>query len=263
MSGLPSRSNLLVAAVLIATVAASSLAQTPQGAAAAVSRLRDSARVLMDKAVPTGDLDALKRAEALLDRALTVAPHDPWLQHYLGLALYREAGISMGLGRDTYMPILERADSVLERTASANIPESHALRAGVLGMMIGSNPLRGMTLGPKSGAQMERALALGPNNPRVWLLRGIGAYNTPAMFGGGMDKAEEYLLKSIALYANDKPQPPAPAWGQHEAHLWLGRVYASEDKVDAARASYQKALALEPNDVWIRSVLLPGLDKKK
>jgi tetratricopeptide (TPR) repeat protein len=228
------------------------------------ARLLDSAQVLIAKATPASDIQGLQAAKALLERALTVAPNDPWAMHYLGFALYREATIVLGREQGEPGPLLERAADLFERSARLTpIPESHALRSGALGMMIGSNPLKGMTLGPRSGAEMERALELDPTNPRVWLLRGIGAINTPAMFGGGVDKAEEYLRKSIALFTRDKPAPPAPSWGASEAHTWLGQAYAKQGRKDAARAEYQKALALEPNDMWVRMSLLPALDKKK
>jgi tetratricopeptide (TPR) repeat protein len=260
MSAHRSRSSAVLSIVLLSAFAAWLQAQSPHPTA----RLLDSARAMIAKATPVGDIPALKNAQALLERAATVAPNDPWLTHYLGFALYRQATLSFGMGRDNYAPILERADSVLERSAIAgSIAESYALRSGVIGMMIGSNPIKGMTLGPKSAAQMEKALELAPRNPRVWLLRAIGAFNTPAMFGGGMDRAEEYLLKSIALFSQDKPLPPAPTWGLHEAYTWLGRVYANEDKIPAARTAYHKALEIEPNDMWVRSVLMPALDKKK
>ena len=242
------------------------LAHTPHPtpAQAPTARLRDSSIALINKATPVGDLEGLKTAEALLERALTVAPNDPWLLHYLGFALYREATLRMGRDRQDVGPLIERADSILERsTHLAAIPESHALRSGLLGMMIGSSPIKGMTLGPKSGAEMERAVELAPENPRVWLVRGIGAIHTPSMFGGGLDKSEEYLKKAIDLFANDKPQPPAPGWGLAEAHVWLGQVYAKQAKKELARAEYQKALAIEPNEMWTRTTLLPALDKNK
>ena len=242
------------------------LAQVPAGTPVAVSpamRMLDSARAVLARSTPIGDIPGMKHAQALLSRAETAQPNDAWLLHYLGYALYKEATSSYGMGRDNYLPILERADSVLELSAKhAAIPETHALRSSVLGMMIGSNPIKGMTLGPKSNDQMERALELGPNNPRVWMIRGIGAFNTPGIFGGGMDKAETYLKKAIELFASDKPVSPAPSWGANEAHAWLGQVYARDDRKELARAEYLKALAIEPNDQWVRMGLLPGLDKK-
>ena len=257
-------STLFIVATGAATVGAQVTPQAADPRAAHVVRLRDSATAMLARSVPTGDVDGIRGAQAVLARALTVAPTDAWLLHYYGFALYREAALSFGRGRDGYVPLLERADSVLELSAKyASIPETHALRSSAIGMMIGSNPLRGMTMGPKSGAQIERAVELGPNNPRVWMIRGIGAFNTPAMFGGGEDRAEEYLKKSIELFANDHPVAPAPRWGANEAHAWLGQLYARQDKKDLARAEYMKALAIEPNDNWVKMSLLPALDQKK
>jgi tetratricopeptide (TPR) repeat protein len=234
------------------------------GAQSPAMRLLDSSRVLINKATPLGELPMLRAAEALLERALTVAPNDPWLSHYLAFAVYREATLRLGRNREDVGPLLERADSLLQVSLRQRaIPESHALRSGLLGMMIGSNPIKGMTLGPRSSEQMERALELGPDNPRVWLLRGIGAINTPAMFGGGLEKAEEYLKKSVVLFEKDAPVAPAPGWGRYEAHVWLGQVYAKQNRKDLARAEFGKALAIEPNDMWTRMELLPGLDKGK
>jgi len=268
MSAFPSitdRALLLSALMVVCATSASAQAARPatSGVPPAV-RLRDSAIALIARAVPAGDITSLQNARALLERGLAVAPGDPWLMHYAGYALYREATILLGRDGADVGPLLERADELLERSAAlGTIPESHALRSGVLGMMIGSNPLKGMTLGPRSGEQMDKALELDPTNPRVWMLRGIGAMNTPAMFGGGLEKAEEYLTKAIALYARDEPQPPAPSWGAHEAHVWLGQVYAKQKRVAEARAQFEKALAIEPNDMWVRMTLLPALDKKK
>jgi tetratricopeptide (TPR) repeat protein len=226
--------------------------------------LLDSARAMIAQATPSGDVDALKTAYAMLERASVASPDDPWPLHYQALALYREATVRMGRDNADVRPMLERIDSLLERSAKLKpVPETHALRASVLGMMIGSNPLRGMLLGPRSNSQMDRAIELGPTNPRVWLLRGIGAFNTPSMFGGGAEKAEAYLKKAIELFANDHPQPPAPDWGLGEAHAWLGQTYAKQNKIDSARMNYERALAIEPGDYWVRMILLPALDRKK
>src|SRR6185295_5750443 len=106
--------------------------------------------------------------------------------------------------------------------------------------------LAGMRLGSKSNSMMERAVTAGPSNPRVWVMRGIGAFNTPSAFGGGLDKAESYLKKALELFATDAPQPPLPAWGRADAHIWLGQVYAKQKHRDAARAEFDAARALQP-----------------
>jgi tetratricopeptide (TPR) repeat protein len=222
----------------------------------------DSARTEIDHAVERGDIDRLSGALALLERAATASPDDPWVHHYMGYAWYRKAILSQQMLDADPKPDLERARTTLERSIRLRpIAESHAVLSSVLGQMIGSNPIKGMTLGPKSDAEMEKAVALGPQNPRVWMLRGVGALYTPAMFGGGMDKAESHLTKAIDLFARDGAAAPAPQWGRAEAHAWMGQVQAKRKNIAAARASYQRALELEPENGWVKLVLLPALDK--
>jgi tetratricopeptide (TPR) repeat protein len=250
---------LVTAALLTATGAST---QT----IAARDKWADSARVEIEAANTRGDLNRLREAAALVERALTAFPDDPLLLHYLGYARYREATLMQGRKHDSkeYRPLLEAADSLLELSASRlQLAETYALRSSVLGQLIGSNPLRGMTLGPRSSDAMERAVELGPNNPRVWLLRGIGAMFTPSMFGGGLDKAEEYLTKSLALFPNDKPAPPMPAWGHAEAYIWLGQLHKRRNRINDARQAYHRALELEPEHGWVKHVLLPALDRAR
>jgi tetratricopeptide (TPR) repeat protein len=251
--------GLFILALLTATTASAQII-------AGRDRWADSARIEIETAMALGDLNRIREAGALLERALTAFPDDPRLLHYLGYARYREATLMQGKKHDDkeYRPLLEAADSLLERSASRlPLAETYALRSSVLGQMIGSNPIRGMTLGPRSGNAMDRALELGPSNPRVWLTRGIGAMFTPSMFGGGLDKAEQYLTKALALFPNDHPAPPLPAWGHAEAYIWMGQVHKRRDRIDDARQAYNRALELQPDNGWVRHVLLPGLDRAK
>jgi tetratricopeptide (TPR) repeat protein len=252
--------HILLPTIFIATT-------TALPAAAQLSprdRWADTARVTIEAASTRGDIEQLRGARALVERALTAFGGDPLLQHYYAYALYREANLVEGIRRDEkeQRSLLEQADSVLEQSASKlALPETYALRSSVLGQLIGSNPLRGMTLGPRSGSAMDRAIELGPRNPRVWMLRGVNAMFTPAMFGGGIEKSEEYLRRAITLFADDKPAPPLPAWGHAEAYAWLGQVFHKQKRIDDARAAYAKALELQPENGWVRRVLLPALDR--
>ncbi|MFN2564443.1 MAG: tetratricopeptide repeat protein [Gemmatimonadaceae bacterium] len=251
--------------ILLPTIFIASLAPSPApGQLSPRDRWADTARVAIEAAYRSGDIEQLRGARALVERALTAFAGDPLLQHYYGYAFYREANLLMGQRRDEkeYRPLLEQADSLLERSASKlALPETYALRSSVLGQLIGSSPLRGMTLGPRSSSAMDRAIELGSRNPRVWMLRGVGAMFTPAMFGGGVDRAEQYLRKAIALFADDRPAPPLPAWGHAEAYAWLGQVLHKQKRIDDARAAYAKALELQPDNGWVRHVLLPALDR--
>lgn len=241
-------------------------AHAASGQSPATLKWADSANKLIAAGTATGQAGGLDQAIALIDRVLTVTPNDAVMQHYKGYALYRKTNTLMSDAskKDEAKALLEEADDMFERSAKALAwAETHALRASVTGQMIAvGNPMSGMWLGPRADGQMDKALDIGPNNPRVWMLKGIGTMFKPKMFGGGADKAEKELLKAIELFANDHPAAPAPAWGGAEVYAWLGQAYAAQDKIEDARRAYQKALEVDPGFGWVTYVLLPALDKK-
>lgn len=239
------------------------MAQTPTPEAFA-----DSARRIIEAAVDGGDLASVDRAIAVVERALTAFPTSSMLQHYHAYGLYRAGTMTMGQnGDDAARPYFGKAREILETLVRGEtIPESHALLASVYGMQIAVARvamIEGMRLGPKTEASMDKAVAAGPKNPRVWVMRGIGAFNTPSMFGGGIDVAERHLKQALALFPDDHPASPLPSWGRADAHVWLGQVYQRQGKLDAARAQFDSVLALQPQNGWVAHVLIPGLTKKE
>lgn len=250
--------SLLVALATLPSYAAS---QSP-----AIIKWADSANKLIDAGIASGQPAGLDQAIALIERVLTITPNDGLMLHLKGYALYRKANPMMDDDKKKaeVKALLEEADDAFERSAKTLAwPETHALRASVTGQMIAvGNPMSGMWLGPRADGQMEKALELGPNNPRVWMLKGVGTMFKPKMFGGGADKAEKELLKAIELFANDQPVAPAPKWGRAEVYAWLGQAYVAQDKLAEARTAYQKVLELDPGNGWVTHVLLPALEKK-
>jgi tetratricopeptide (TPR) repeat protein len=220
--------------------------------------LADSIQSEIVAAYVRGDDARLAAARALAERAVAIHPEDALLHHYLGFALYRQAAVTHD---DPERPrILDAAQAALERSAAIRpLPETHALLASVYGLRIGANPALGASLGHRSGGERAIAGRLGPENPRVWLLKGIGAFFTPEAFGGGLERAGEDFDRSLELFEVDDPERPLPRWGRADAHLWRGRVHEGFGQVDQARAEYETALLLEPEYVWVRDVLLPGL----
>ncbi|MGI8508407.1 MAG: tetratricopeptide repeat protein [Gemmatimonadaceae bacterium] len=220
----------------------------------------DSARVRIDAATQHNDVAALETTRVMLDRALAVFPRDPLLLHYLGYSLFREAILSIRdpAAKNEVGDLLQAAQDALEQSADKlKLPETYALESAVYGQKIGlrPNPLTIMRLGPRTNTAMAEAIASGPRNPRVWLLRGIGAMFRPRMWGGGTDKAESYLMQAVSLYDTDYPTPPLPAWGHAEAYIWLGQAYTKDGKRAAARDAFQKAITLEPDNQWARQLL--------
>jgi tetratricopeptide (TPR) repeat protein len=250
----------MVAAVLLGAGVLRADAQTPTTA----QQWADSAQSAIAVATLAGDAEGMLATRALIDRLLTRFPDDPWLLHYRGLALYREATVRQGRERKEVAQYLEEAETTLERSAAKlKLPETYALLGSVIGMQIGSNPIKGMTHGPRADAALDKAIELGPNNPRVWLLHGIGTKFRPKLFGGGNARAEQHLRKAIALFDQDRPAPVAPRWGRDEAWLWLGQVLEEERRWEEARQAYETALALAPENAWVRDELLRNFEKRK
>ena len=117
-----------------------------------------------------------------------------------------------------------------------------------------------MLLGPRSAA-LDHTEALEPDNPRVLLSRGIGKFNTPAMFGGSIEDAETYFERAVERLAVDR-RPSRLDIGGGSAHAWLGQVYTKRGDKAAAREEYRLALEDTPKSGWVQFVLLPALDRE-
>ena len=216
------------------------------------SRLADSLAWEIDRALITGDSLRLEAVRVLAERAVAAFPQDAMILHQLATALYRQAMLSQDDD-----DLLKRAEAELGRSAEmAPLPETYAMLAAVIGMQIGSSPLRGMTLGPKANAMMSRALELGPTNPRVWMAHGISAVNTPRLFGGGTERAIERLQKAVTYFEEEAGRDPTgPRWGHAEAYAWLGIAYTRDEQWDRAAAALDEALRLEPDFAWVSGPL--------
>jgi hypothetical protein len=83
------------------------------------------------------------------------------------------------------------------------------------------------------------------------------------MFGGGTDKAQQFLGRSLDRFAMEPADKPWPNWGRFDAHVWLGQALLKKGDRSGARAEYDKARSLAPNSGWLRYVLMPALDTKK
>jgi tetratricopeptide (TPR) repeat protein len=224
----------------------------------------DSAGRLIETATIAGNLQGLRNAGLLLDRALAAYPNDALLLQYRGYGLYREAGL-LGGGTPSEkgeLPLVAATARVklLESLAAQPLPETHALLAMTMGRMIGLDQIYSPTLGPLIPKEMNAAISMGPTNPRVWLLRGIQSFYTKPEYGGGLPVAETQLNKAIELFATDNPTPPAPSWGKAEAYVWLGQVFQKQNRIAEARAAYNSALAVQRDYPWVTYSLLPSLD---
>ncbi len=261
-----------------ACTAVTATAATPTAAAVAASTARDStvvaaatapaapadlatARIALMRAV-YGSTDSILAARAQLEALAAASPKSAALHYWVALADYRlvprlmkDAKAAARYCKDG-LDQLDRAIAIQPKFADAI-----ALEGGLQGLEISLDPTRAMALGPQIVETLGRAAALEPANPRVALLDGINTYHVPRFVGGGPDKALVRLAHAQQLYAAEKAGgPDAIRWGADDAFLWAGRACVELALYDQARAFYDKALAANPSNGWVKYTLLPELD---
>lgn len=228
----------------------------------AAEKWADSARVAIEAAVVDANPDAMAAARAIAERGLAPYPDDPILLHYVGYALLREGVMRGDAEPQRSRALFLQARTTLERSAMGrDLPETHGLLSAVIANLIGGSSWRALSLGPACMRQIDRALAMGPGNPRAWLMRGVGAFYAPRFLGGGNEKAEAALKKALALFPEDHPASPLPAWGHAEAYGWLALVYVDMKRPADARQALARGLELDPRHAFLLQRVLPNVER--
>ena len=202
------------------------------------------------------EIDQIESAAAKLDiNALELLTHQ--VDGYdKGLAYYRLA-LSANLQGQTKSAIkwIDDAIALLEALESAQPDEVEvkALLAQVYGYKIAMQPMKGMFYGAKSSTMLDEAKTLSPNNPRVHLIQGIAKFNTPGMFGGSRKEAEDAFTAAISAYGSDLNSNYH--WGFAETYTWRGVVNMKSGKLAQAKQDWQKALDINPDYDWAKTLL--------
>ncbi len=274
MSRRPTLSTTLFAiAVLVAIAAGAALVAGPAAAANATA-------VAAAKAALKAGVDHGKPAEMLAARAQFVAlsaaePASPALHYWVALASWRAVPLMMDDDAKTKERAKKLCQDGIDRCnrVLAKAPkhaDAMALKAGLQGLWLSFDPGSMMILGMQMGQTMARACDLEPANPRVAFLDGMNTFHKPAFVGGGADKARARFDEAIALFARARAgagtapagDPAAFDWGHDDAYTWAGRAAMKEKDYAMAKAYFEKALAANPNNGWVKSSLLPGAEKK-
>jgi tetratricopeptide (TPR) repeat protein len=220
----------------------------------------------LEKAALDGASKDLRAIRAdLIQRAAAQSADEATLRYAIAYAAYRMVNLPDVPDKER-KDLLNDAVTQLQHAIkhNPNDAEAHALLGSVYGLQIAESPVvRGLTLGPRANAAIDRASEIDGGNPRILLLQGVSAFNTPAMFGGGTGKAEQFLRRSLERFAAEPTDKPWPNWGRFDAHVWLGQALVEKGDRMGARDEYDKARALAPNSGWLRYVLIPALEAKK
>jgi len=236
------------------------LAAVPPARAADPAKLVAATRTLEREAFAE-HLDGLIQARADLEAMSNAEPESAVLHTWMATAAWRlvprvkDAKQAERFCKDG----LRHAEQALK--LDSKNAEALALKASLQGMSLRFDPGAMMTIGPEIGSNMNRALQLAPENPRVLLIDAINTANKPAFVGGGADRALPKFKKALERFdtAAAPADSTAPAWGKLDALIWAGRTSADLEDPAAARGYYERALAIDPANGWVRGSLLPAL----
>lgn len=246
-------------AVLTIIVCNILFAQTNEpGAAERISQ----AKAMIQRGVNTANQDLFATAENLLSRVQHDSRFGALGNYYLGYVAYRRAVVLRQVDKDRAVAYLDTAVSRLEEAISRDktFAEAYALLSSCYGLKISFSPIKGIYLGPRSNAALQKAKELAPMNPRVALVSAISTYNTPDLFGGIKTKGLEELKRGVELFDQwttvDSLQPD---WGKDEVWVWIGIAHMDRTETIQAKRAFDKALEINPDNGWVKHVLLPKL----
>lgn len=217
----------------------------------------------IERAALRGDLDAAQAAAAEIDAALATDAQAPALHYLRGFACYA-AGAALRARQDTAGAIaqFEEADDILGRVHDPLwAGEAAGLDSAVCSALIGlKGGTSGMVLGPKCGELLIQAgKGAGAQSPRTLMFRGNSLLYTPLQWGGNPATGAKLLQQAADAFTKQDPTAPGPHWGQAEALASLGLARQKTGDLEAARAAWTQALAIEPDYAWVKFVLLPSL----
>lgn len=141
-----------------------------------------------------------------------------------------------------------------------NWGEPKAILSSVYGVKMAYSPWKGIFLGSKSSNLMEAAMQQSKESALIWKLYGNSKLYTPESFGGDKLEAAKAYEKAITLFES-QPESTKNNWIYLDALAHLGITYMKLDMLGKARELFEKALTVEPEFNWVKTSLLPQLDK--
>ena len=209
------------------------------------------------EALNEGNSEKLMEVRYKLERLAAFGEKEWLIDYYQAFNYYRMCNITYD-DKEKQQKYVEMAREMIEKSIEQkdDFAESHILYSSILGLEISFKPYLGMKNGIKSGKEIELAHKLDPDNPRAYLVGGTSALNTPPIFGGGVDKAIEKLNRAVELFKEEEEDRGIyPDWGRDNVYIWLGIAFEKKDEKDKALEYYKKALEVNPDNGWAKSLI--------
>lgn len=262
------RTALAAAAVGLAALAiALLLGIAPATTAhAADAALVNQAKAKLQDGVNQGEATVILAARSQFVALADAEPKNARLQYWVAVCDWRATPLLQSKDKKRAAEFckdgVERCEAAIK--ADAKLADAHALKAGLQGLGIGLDLYNPMLVGFGMEGLMSEAKKLAPESPRVALLEAINTLHKPDFVGGGADKATKQFDHAMELAEKDGPKsdPLDADWGKDDVYLWAGRTAMKLEDYARAKTLYEKALAANPNNGWVKSTLLPNVEKK-
>ena len=180
-------------------------------------------------------LDSVKNQQDYLNTAasfqrIALAEKTRWEPYYYS-AYCRIIAAFMEQDKDKVDAILDPAEADLNAALAINSKNSevYTIQAMLYQARISVSFTRGMKYSGMANEAIEKAIMMNPSNPRAYYMKGQNIFYTPAMFGGGADKAKPNFEKALALFnaQGTATNSFAPVWGKNKT---IGMLKACEEK---------------------------------
>lgn len=139
--------------------------------------------------------------------------------------------------------------------------QASAMEGGLIAMRISLNPLKAAYLGMKSLRLIEESLEADRNNPAGWVEMGNARFHMPSIAGGSYKEAISNFSQAVTIFEKEKEGLKCN-WYYLHTLVWLARSYENTGDFAEAKKLYEKLLSMEPEFLWVKQELYPGLLKK-
>jgi Tfp pilus assembly protein PilF len=114
------------------------------------------------------------------------------------------------------------------------------------------SPMKGMLYGSRSSSLIENAMKQQATSAMVQKLYAGSKLYTPSMFGGDANIAVTAYEKAIDIYEQGEV---VNNWMYLDSMVGLSMAYKKTEKSDLAKETLGKAIELEPDYYWAKSIL--------
>ena len=254
--------RLIPMLALVTSIASSAHAAEPPASTPALA----AAKQQLQAGVSASQIDAILQARAAFAALQQQAPKDARIACWIAVASWRAVPMLQSSDAAQAKRVCKDGIAAADRAIALDprLADAVAIKAGLQGLSLNFNPSMAMTLGPEMEESYGRAEGMDATNPRVWLLKAMNTMHKPEFVGGGPKRAMPQFERAIALFALQKSDDPnALDWGRADAEIWAGRCQLKLGEPQLAKAHYERALAIDPDNVWVSKVLLPAAEKER